>query len=184
MVYLNVEITSFVTFRVRGWSCGNKPGIYTPEPAFSMPKAYSADLLWRAVWLHLVRDLSLAEISDLLFMSERSVRRYIELYHSTGDVECKKQAGPTCLLNDFEQITVMQSLIAKPSIYLDEVQEHLFNATGTWVSLSTICRTVQRLGFTRKSLLKLPCNKVMNYAQGRSKRSAGPALAGPVFTLT
>ena len=49
----------------------------------------------------------------------------------------------------------MQSLIAKPSIYLDEVQEHLFNATGTWVSLSTICRTVQRLGFTRKKLTKI-----------------------------
>ena len=43
-------------------------------------------------------------------MSERTVRRYVELYYSTGDVECKKQTtGPTCLLNDFEQITVLQS---------------------------------------------------------------------------
>ena len=91
-----------------------------------MPKAYSADLQWRAVWLHLLHDLSFAEISDLLFMSEWTVRRYVELYHSTGDVECKKQTGPTCLLNDFEQVTVLQSLIAKPNIYLYEVQEHLF----------------------------------------------------------
>ena len=89
-------------------------------------------------------------------MSERTVRRYVELYYSTGDVECKKQTtGPTCLLNDFEQITVLQSLIAKPNIYLYEVQEQLFNATGTWVSLSTICRTVHKLGFTRKKLTKI-----------------------------
>ena len=124
---LNVElavVVSVVNLSSRGWSCENK--VKTPEPAFSMPKAYSADLRWRAVWLHLVRDLSFAEISDLLFMSERTVRRYVELYHSTGDVEteCKKQTGPTCLLDDFEQITVLQSLIATPNIYLYEVQEH------------------------------------------------------------
>ena len=63
---------------VRGWSCGNK--LSTPEPAFSMAKAYSADLQWRAVWLHLVRDLSLAEVSDQLFMSELSVHRAMPQY--------------------------------------------------------------------------------------------------------
>ena len=70
-------------------------------------------------------------------MSERTVRRHVELYYSTGDVECKKQTtGPTCMpAYDFEQITVLQSLIAKPNIYLYDVQEQLFNATGTWVSL-------------------------------------------------
>ena len=86
-------------------------------------------------------------------MCEESVRRYIELDHTTGDVESVKQKhGPDCLLTEFEQLTVLQSLIAKPNIYLSELQEHLFDATGAWVSLSTICRTVHQLGFTRKKL--------------------------------
>lgn len=119
----------------------------------AMPKSYSLDLRWRAVWQHLVRGLSYAEIGELLFMSERSVRRYVELYHSTGNVEGVKQKhGPDCLLTEFEQLNVLQSLIAKPNIYLSELQEHLYDATGTWVSFSTICRTVHRLGFTRKKL--------------------------------
>ena len=123
--------------------------------SYTMPKAYSVDLRWRVVWLHLVSGLSIAEISKLLFMCERSVRRYIELYHSTGDVECAKQTGPKCMLTELEQLTVLQSLIAKPSIYLCELQEQLYDATGTWASLSTICRTVHRLGFTRKKLTKI-----------------------------
>ena len=98
----------------------------------AMPKSYSVDLRWRAVWQHLVRGLSYAEIGELLFMSERSVRRYVELYHSTGDVEGVKQKhGPDCLLTEFEQLNVLQSLIAKPNIYLSELQEHLYDATGT-----------------------------------------------------
>ena len=40
--------------------------------------------------------------------------------------------------------------IAEPSIYLSEIQEHVYDATGTWVSFSTICRTAHRLGFTKK----------------------------------
>ena len=105
------------------------------------------------MWQHLVRELSYAEIGELLFMSERSVRRYVELYHSTCDVEGVKQKhGPDCLLTEFEQLNVLQSLIAKPNIYLSELQEHLYDATGTWVSFSTICRTVHRLSFTRKKL--------------------------------
>jgi hypothetical protein len=40
----------------------------------------------------------------------------------------------------------------KPNIYLDELQSDLYSSIGITVSLSTICRTFQRLGFTRKKL--------------------------------
>ena len=93
------------------------------------------------------------KLVELLFMSEQSVRRYVELYHSTGDVDSVKQKhGPDCLLTEFEQLNVLQSIIAKPNIYLSELQEHLYDATGTWVSFSTIRRTVHQFNFTRKKL--------------------------------
>ena len=96
------------------------------------------------------------EIADLLFMSERSVRRYVDLYMSTGGVEASGyRHGPQQLLSDFKQITVLQSLVNKPTIYLEELQKDLNEATGTLVSLATICRTVHRLGFTRKRVQKI-----------------------------
>ena len=77
----------------------------------------------------------------------------MELYQSTGDVEPGKQRhGPEQLLSEFEQITVLQSMVHRPGIYLAELQQQLYNATGTWVHIFTICRTVHRLGFTRKRL--------------------------------
>ena len=69
-----------------------------------MPASYSVDLRWRAVWLHLVIGNTRGEVADLLFMSKRSVDRYISLYQSTGSVEPKKQChGPPCVLSDFEK---------------------------------------------------------------------------------
>ena len=118
-----------------------------------MPKAYSVDLRWRAVWLHVVRGMSSADIADVLFMSERSVYRYLALFQSTGSVDPKEHnSGPRKVLNDLEQFTILQSLIHKPTLYLSEVQEKLFETTGTWVHESTICRTIKQQGFTRKTV--------------------------------
>ena len=80
--------------------------------ARNMLAKYSVDLRWRAVWLHLIWKMSYAEIADVLFMSQQSVQRYVDLYQSTGDVEPKKQRhGPQQMLSDFEKIVVLQSMI-------------------------------------------------------------------------
>ena len=44
--------------------------------SMKMPKSYSEDLRWRAVWLAVVRGLSVWEIASVLFMCEKSVHRY------------------------------------------------------------------------------------------------------------
>ena len=46
----------------------------------------------------------------------------------------------------------MQSIIHKPTLYLQEVQDHLYNATGKWVSASTTCRTIKARDFTREKV--------------------------------
>ena len=81
-----------------------------------MPKAYSEDLRWRAVWLHLIRRLSYAEIADVLFMCKKSVKRYIDLFNFTGSVAPTEHSnGPQRLLTEFEQITVVQSVLITPT---------------------------------------------------------------------
>ena len=122
----------------------------------TIPVGYSVDLRWRAVWLHLICGKSRYEIANLLFMSKRSVDRYIYLYQSTGTVQpIKQRHGPPLVLSEFEQISVIQSLVNKPTMYLEELQSELYELTGTWVHVSTICRTVQHLGLTRKKVQRI-----------------------------
>ena len=117
--------------------------------------------------------MTYTEIADLLLISQRSVHRYVQLYLSTGNIAPKEQRhGPEPLLeslfltnkivyrygnshnylSELEQIYLLQRLIDRPGTHLYELQQQLFNATGTWVHVSTICRTVDRLGFTRTRL--------------------------------
>lgn len=116
-----------------------------------MPKFYSEDLRWRAVWLHIVRGMTVLEVSDVLFMCVRSVQRYLYLFHSTGSVAPKQSnGGPAKTLSDFEEIVLVQTLLYNPSAFLHEVQSQLYDSTGKWFHVSTICRTIHKLKFTRK----------------------------------
>ena len=54
-----------------------------------MPIPCSKDLRWRAVWLSIVHKMSPGDIANELLLSERTVYRYIELFHTTGDIEPK-----------------------------------------------------------------------------------------------
>ena len=111
-----------------------------------MPKSYSEDLRWRAVWLSVVRGMTYQDIAKVLFMSEKSVYRYLSSFHSTGSVEPKDHTGgPGKCLSDVEQLTILQCLVHKPTIFLDEVQEQLYKSTGKWVHASTICRTINKM---------------------------------------
>ena len=89
-------------------------------------------------------------------MSERSIQRYMEQFHATGSVvPTAQKRGPDKLLSDFEQFTILQTLIHKPTSYLHEVQDQLFEVTGVWVHASTICRMIKEQGFTRKRVCRI-----------------------------
>ena len=94
-----------------------------------------------------------AKIAEVLFIAERSVCCYLAIFNSTGTVDAKDyKSGPSELLSDLDQFTILQSLIHKPTLRLNEIQDKLFETTGMWVSASTICRTIKKQGFTRKKV--------------------------------
>ena len=120
-----------------------------------MPTPYWDDLCWQIVWLQIARDISPRDITDLLCVGESSVRCYAQRFYGTGSVSpTEYHHGPHELLDEFEQVTVMQSLLSKPSVYLSEVCDELFKTTGREVHPSTICRTIHTLGCTRQKLIK------------------------------
>ena len=98
-------------------------------------------------------SLATSEIAQVLFMSERSVQRYLSLFHSTGSVTPKQSSGgPGKILSELEQLSVLQFFLHTPSAYLHEIQSQLYETTGRWIHVSTICRTIHQYNFSRKSV--------------------------------
>ncbi len=116
-----------------------------------MPTPYSLDLRWRVVWLYIAYQLSFVEISQQLCVSERTVRRYINMFEQTGEVEPKShRSGPPKLLGDFEQLVLLRIILESTGIYLHEIQTKLLAIFGVDVSIATICRTLKFMGCTRQ----------------------------------
>lgn len=116
-----------------------------------MPVAYSTDLRWRVVWLYITHSLKMSDIAEQLCLSERSVRRYIDLFQRTGDVKpCSQQHGPPKLLGEFEQVLLLRLVINNPGIYLHEMQQEWIARFGVSVSVATFCKTLKYMGCTRQ----------------------------------
>ena len=85
-------------------------------------------------------------------MSDCTVGRVISLFNQIGDVKPKsRRNGPICVMQDFEQLSLVQLIITLPGIYLHELQEKLLQM-GIIVSLSNICRTFKKMGATRQEM--------------------------------
>ena len=117
-----------------------------------MPGAFSEDLRWRIVWHHLYKEANPEDIAEALYVSERTVRRIVALFLLTGDVARRPIVGRSRSLTSQEETLILDAIFENPGIYLDEVQRHLEEKVGVVISIPTICRTVQRLGLTRRRI--------------------------------
>ena len=121
-----------------------------------MPKPYSNDLRWRAVWLSTVHSLTPRKIASQLCLSQRSVYRYIDLFELTGDVKPKSyRHGPKKLLGDLEQLFLLRVILNNPGVYLYEIQQKILARFGAVVNFSTICRTLKYMGCTRQVIQRI-----------------------------
>ena len=117
-----------------------------------MPRAYTTDLRWRVVWLHIAYSMEVAEIAQQLLVSQSSVYRYIELFERTGDVKPKTyRHGPPKLLGDMEQLILLRLILNYPGIYLNELQTKLFIKFGVTVHISTIMQNTEIHGLYTSS---------------------------------
>ena len=105
------------------------------------------------MWCCLAHSSSIAEVAHLFSLSERTVRRYLDLFHHTGDIlPIDSVHGPRRLLGDHEQLILLHLIISRPGIYLHELQAEIWSKFGVMVSASTICRTLKFMGCTRQSM--------------------------------
>ena len=52
-----------------------------------MPRAYSQDLRWRAIWLTEILGFDINEVSILLQMSRKTISRYLQKFQRLGHVK-------------------------------------------------------------------------------------------------
>ena len=98
-----------------------------------MPRKYSEDFRWRIVFQHCLRGQSIRSDAKGNYVSASTVEKVVLLYKRTGDVRSvRKKLGPDTVLSDQEELIVLQLFLDKPGIYLREVQQELYDATGTW----------------------------------------------------
>ncbi len=121
-----------------------------------MPRSYSDDLRWRAVWQRRLLNKSVETVARDLYIALRSVERWVNLFDTTGNVSPKESRHrPPRKLSEFEEVTVLQTLLTNPGIYLHEVQSELLDITGTWIDCSTICRYARRWGMSRQKMTRV-----------------------------
>lgn len=122
-----------------------------------MPILYAVDFCWRIVRLYTAKQLSLVEISRMVYVSESTVKRYITQFEQTSDVQPVSQRhGPLKLLRDFEQLVLLRLVLESPAIYLHELQAKLLARFGVTVGIATICRTLKFMGCARQVIQHIP----------------------------
>ena len=115
-------------------------------------KSYGVDLRWRMVWQKLVNNCTIKEVATSLYVAEATVWRIVDRFQRTGDVSASLATPREHRLHEHDEYVLIELVCENPAIHLHEIQSHLLQTTGTNASAATLCRTLGRLGFTRKKL--------------------------------
>lgn len=118
------------------------------------PWTVSYDLKLRIPVLRHVQGYSVKKICEALGIRKSLVYRTLQLYDSLADVtNTNSRRAGRCRRLDFEDINYIKSRChLHSSIFLDELQSDLLSCRNVKISLSTLFRTLRRLGITRKKV--------------------------------
>ena len=87
-------------------------------------------------------------------MDPATVSRIVTIFRQTGDVQKKTYSsnGANRKLTPTLELMIVHLVLMRPGIFLREIQTELLEETGADITLSTICRFLQRIGFTRQKM--------------------------------
>ena len=114
--------------------------------------AYSADLRWRMIWQREVLGMTNRVIAANLGVDSTTVWRTVKLFRETGEVQPKTPPGALKKLSLVIEFIIVSEVLNRPGITLHELQTMLVEETGVVVCLSTVCRFLHRIGFSRQKL--------------------------------
>jgi transposase len=113
-------------------------------------KAYSLDLREKIVAAVLDRRMSKAQAARTFGVGATSVKRYVKLAEEGKSLRPGKAPGKKSKLDGNGIALLEEDLRARPAATYEKRANLLYDLLGVRVSKATICRTVKRLGYTRK----------------------------------
>ncbi|NET62404.1 MAG: transposase [Symploca sp. SIO2E6] len=118
-------------------------------------KAYSVDLREKIVQAHLVDKNSIRQVAARFLVSKSLVQKLVKQQITEGNLEPKRRGKPhVSYLRNSRATEQVKVLVAEhQDATLAELCESFAQLTGNWVSPTTMCRCLQRLGLSRKKKL-------------------------------
>jgi len=118
-----------------------------------MPREFSEDLYWQIIYLH-ADGLTTVDIADTLHMSKGVVNKIKKRYECWLCVKNSFKGVPgQRKLFSRSDMTILRNLVReKVDWYLDELVYEIECLTGKRASISTLWRSLQYLGITRKKV--------------------------------
>jgi len=111
-----------------------------------MASAYSIDLRKRILSAWQAKEGSQRELANRFKVSFSFIKDLLSQYRKTGTIIAKKQGGDQrSKLKEKEKELLKKIVSEHNDIYLREIQSILLKETGTEVSISSLCRTLNRL---------------------------------------
>lgn len=100
--------------------------------------AYTSDIAIRVVWMRLGMDLSFRSIVNRLQIGLGSAYRIYHRFEQTGEFAAQPRPESR-KLDDLHELNVIALVMVNPGLYLMEICQKIFEATGTTVSGPTVC---------------------------------------------
>ena len=114
--------------------------------------AYSQDLRERIVRA-VQSGMSRTEAARRFMVNERTVRRYLRRYETTGSIAPTAfRPGPHPAIGPAQEAALLTQLTDAPDATLEEHCARWERDQGCTVSVSTMCRAQQRIGWTVKKV--------------------------------
>ncbi len=121
--------------------------------------AYSEDLRRKIVDAVERRGMGQSQAARTFDVSLSSVKRYVRKSRRGGSLSPGKAPGKRPKIDERARNLLEEDLKERPFATLLERCEYLRAVAGLEVSRSVVCRTIKRMGSTRKKGCQLPANE-------------------------
>ena len=105
------------------------------------------------------------EIAKRLQIACSTAHRIYMRFEETGDVSPVGVADKHSMrkLDEHHELLILGLVADNPCLYLRELSQLIFDATGVRTSESTVCRVLRRNGFTRKKVQQVAKQRCVQY---------------------
>lgn len=116
-----------------------------------MPRPFSEDLRWRAIW---IREILGYEVAAVLQMCPRTIKRYVSKVLNYGTVKANTIGRPinSVAMHPHVAFLIFEAVLEHPEKTLSEVAHDVYSQTGSELALASIFYYLRRNRFSRKKV--------------------------------